>query len=121
MYVQDIPKIKFLASPAQSERLQRALFAKGGKWGQSGPVIQKTDRTFLKLRKGALSCVNDAEGGYATWLTKPYRQVSFDEALAAIEACDTPSRRLEVPMSIALEIIADAYDKDVADICLIDG
>jgi len=123
MHVQSIPNIKFQVTSAQSRDIQEALFSRGGKWGVSGPVVQKTHQPFLKLRKGALSLVNQAEGGYTKWSESPHRLVHASEALRLIADCEVPAppRKIEVAMSTVFELLADEYDTDPGNIKLIDG
>lgn len=127
MKVQQLDPFKVQVTPEQSAILQEALFIRGGYWGKSGPVTQKTHQPLLKFRKGALSLVNHSEGGYSTWARMPHPEVSFDEALRRVAACEVPKTpgvttveiseeapqtpgNITVDMREAYLIVAEAYD-----------
>lgn len=51
-------KFKVQVTPAQSAEIQRAILEKGGKWADGTTDVKHTDKSFLVVRNGRMTCTN---------------------------------------------------------------
>ena len=55
-------KFKVQVTPEQSAKIQKAIFAKGGKWVGNVVAVRLLDEPFLVVRNGGISYLNSEKG-----------------------------------------------------------